>query len=335
MPYQIIKADIVNLPFFVDAIICPARLEYTKTGTGVDGVIHKKAGPELLGRRKLQGRIGIGKAKETPSFGLSSKTKFLIHTVSPAWDEGKHNEEMVLKECYTNALEIAIRLKCKTVAVPLLGAGNLGFPPKIAHRVAIAAFTEYCEQYDITIYLVVLDEKVYDYCNRLQRVPSKVGKREAERIQKSAYTKDGRYIPPEETYILIRDSRAKYTEREDKIQKILEETADVGFSGTLIKLIEGLNYKPSDVYSQVDITRDYFSKIKRNRKKSVKKELVIRFAAVLQLNLQQTEVLLKRAGYAFQNNQYDNIARSVIARSNYSHDDLYNALKNAKLIEDE
>ena len=135
MPFEIIRGDITETK--ADAIVNTANPDPV-IGSGVDAGIHKKAGAKLLKARKKIDSIPVGQAAVTPAFDLDAK--FVIHAVVPVWEGEEHGEETLLRQCYDNALALAAKKRCKSVAFPLLSAGNDGFPKAAALQIAVSAF---------------------------------------------------------------------------------------------------------------------------------------------------------------------------------------------------
>lgn len=155
---ELIKADITTLK--VDAIVNAANTSLLGGG-GVDGAIHRKAGPGLLEEcRKLNG-CKTGKAKITQGYNLPSE--FVIHTVGPVWQGGNHNEQELLRSCYHASLKIAREFKLESIAFPNISTGVYGFPKDLAASIAIGEVRKYIDLYNepSQILFVTFDDENY------------------------------------------------------------------------------------------------------------------------------------------------------------------------------
>lgn len=132
------QADITTL--HVDAIVNAANTSLLGGG-GVDGAIHRAAGPELLEYcRSLKG-CETGQAKISPGFALPAK--WIIHTVGPVWQGGNSNEPVLLRACYENSLNLAIENRIQTIAFPGISTGVYGYPGEKASRIALDVMMQY------------------------------------------------------------------------------------------------------------------------------------------------------------------------------------------------
>ena len=129
----VIQADITTLP--VDAIVNAANSSLLGGG-GVDGAIHRAAGPRLLEATRKIGGCPTGQARLTPGFDLPAK--WVIHTVGPVWQGGHAGEDEFLASCYRESLKLAASVAATTVAFPAISTGAYGFPLERAARIAIA-----------------------------------------------------------------------------------------------------------------------------------------------------------------------------------------------------
>jgi O-acetyl-ADP-ribose deacetylase (regulator of RNase III) len=143
-----IHADITTLR--VDAIVNAAN-ETLLGGGGVDGAIHRAAGPELLvSCRKLNG-CPTGEARITPGFRLP--VKYVIHTVGPVYRDGRHSEPALLANCYRNSLELAAKQgDIRTIAFPGISTGVYGYPKDEAARIAVQVCREYDDRFDEIVF---------------------------------------------------------------------------------------------------------------------------------------------------------------------------------------
>lgn len=154
MPLQIVRDDITKME--VDAIVSAAN-ERLMGGGGVDGMIHRAAGPGLLRECMTLGGCQTGSAKITAGYDLPSR--WVIHAVGPVWQGGKSGERDLLASCCRRALELAVHAGCKTVAMPLISAGTYGFPKAESLRVLTNTISEFLFEHDMQVYIVVFEKE--------------------------------------------------------------------------------------------------------------------------------------------------------------------------------
>jgi O-acetyl-ADP-ribose deacetylase (regulator of RNase III) len=140
---ELIQGDITRLP--VDAIVNAANSSLLGGG-GVDGAIHRAAGPELLAECRTLHGCRTGEAKLTRGYRLPAR--FVIHTVGPVWQGGGQGEREALAACYRNALQLAREHGVKTIAFPAISTGVFGFPMDEAARIAVGTISEHLLQDD-------------------------------------------------------------------------------------------------------------------------------------------------------------------------------------------
>jgi O-acetyl-ADP-ribose deacetylase len=165
-PIEIIQGDITELD--VDAIVNAANTTLLGGG-GVDGAIHRSAGPELLAECRTLGGCRPGEAKITRGYRLPARS--VIHTVGPVWRGGKRGEPETLANCYRNSLQLAAENGIKTIAFPAISCGAYGYPISEAAQIAVTTTRDFLASNSVDKVIFVLwGEDVYDaYCKELEK----------------------------------------------------------------------------------------------------------------------------------------------------------------------
>ena len=306
MPLIIVRNDITKMS--VDAIVNAAN-ESLLGGGGVDGCIHRAAGPELLQECRTLGGCRTGEAKITGAYRLPCK--YVIHTVGPVWNGGRCGEREQLASCYRTSLALAKEHGCETVAFPLISSGIFGYPKDQALRVAVDTISEFLAKNDMTVYIVIFDRAAYATGNKLF-------------ADIAAYI-DDHYVDAHT------DSRRERMRRIGVVGSRaltapmaasgLDEALahlDAGFSETLLKLIDRSGKKDAEVYRKANVDRRLFSKIRNNPDYKPSKPTAVAFAIALELSLPETRDLIARAGYALSpSSKFDVIIEYFITQRDY------------------
>ena len=310
MPFYMIRGDITKLQ--VDAIVNAANNSLLGGG-GVDGAIHRAAGPKLLEECRTLGGCETGQAKLTGGYNLPAK--YVIHTVGPIWRGGNRGERELLVSCYRNSLELASKEGCKTLAFPLISAGVYGYPKDQAVQVAVETIQSFLLTHDVSVTLVLFD-------------------RDAATVSKSLFTDISSYIDAQfikehtdQGPECVRREVAFYRDAAKGMpmsagvpgsQKEALSHIDESFSQMLLRKIDAAGLTDAQCYKKANIDRKLFSKIRNDPHYRPSKATALAFAIALELDLNETQELLRKAGFTLSHSQrLDIIVEYFILHGNY------------------
>jgi len=160
---HVIQDDITKQA--VDAVVNAANSSLLGGG-GVDGAIHRAAGPELLAECRLLGGCTTGHAKATKGYKLPAK--YVIHTVGPVWHGGDNDEDQLLASCYRRSLEVAASLQVRSIAFPAISTGVYGFPKQRAAKIAVTEASAYIREMEKLLF-VCFDAETAEIYRQLLR----------------------------------------------------------------------------------------------------------------------------------------------------------------------
>lgn len=325
MPFSIIRQDITCMQ--VDAIVNTANPRPI-IGSGVDYAIHQKAGPELLDARQEIGYIPRSLCAITPAFGLDAK--YVIHAVGPKWKGGSQGEAVLLQQCYENALRLAWKHNCRSIAFPSISTGNYGFPKAAALKIAVSTIEEFLEDHDMDIYFVVFSEESFLLSGELfHPIASFIDDNYVAVKEREEY---GKHPPVErkdfskfmESVKSSDDSSDSERDPFNDILKIFnldQQLSDrhQGWSERLLALIDESGKTDPQVYKKANVTAKHFSKIRNDPNYKPTKQTAIAFAVALQLSYEETQDFIGRAGYTLtRSSKSDIIVEYFIRNKNYS-----------------
>lgn len=363
MPLKIIRADITKVK--VDAIVNAANSTLLGGG-GVDGAIHKAAGPGLLMECMKLGGCKAGQAKLTKAYRLPSE--FVIHTVGPKWKCGQNGERELLESCYRESLRIALDHQCESIAFPLISSGVYGYPKDQALRVAIDTITAFLVEHEMLVYIVVFDKSSFQISGKLfADITSFIDDKYVDTRFKFAQPRrsdDGESTVLSETTIpddcifsifsredcSAKDSEVYPAAARPKAQPAaslktppaapsaskqmftasLEDVVkqiDESFSQMLLRKIDESGMTDAECYKKANVDRKLFSKIRSDVNYRPSKTTAIAFAIALELNLSETKDMLMKAGFALSHsNKFDIIIEYFITNGNYNIFEINEAL---------
>lgn len=340
MPFEMVRNDITQMN--VDAIVNAANRSLLGGG-GVDGAIHRAAGPELLEECRTLGGCETGEAKITKGYRLPAR--YVIHTVGPIWHGGSNGEKELLASCYRHSLELAAENGCESVAFPMISTGAYGYPKGEALSVAVDEITRFLLDHDMTVYLVVFGREslltgrklfrdIQEYIDDIYAETRIRRRRREENARETLWQTDEKAALDLDMAISqsifedackteaprqpLPDALAAPCSAAPDWEEMLKKT-DEGFSQALLRLIDEKGWTDAQCYKKANVDRKLFSKIRTNPAYQPSKPTVLAFAVALELSLPETKKLLKKAGFSLtRSNRFDIILEYFISRRKYN-----------------
>lgn len=346
MPQYFIRNDITQMN--TDAIVIPAN-EELKQGSGTSRGIFEAAGEEALEAACREiGHCDMGHAVMTGGFKLPAK--YIIHAVCPRWYDGESNEEELLYSAYADSLRIAKEQGLKSVAFPLLSAGNYEYPRDKALNVASHAFADFLAENEMDIYLVFYDKESVRSGNRLYDVDERIGDEYVENKDetygchafaelsraelremfpeaKAKWEKGRQWQRSLDTSTLLKQkTKAAKVITQESLEALLKNVEET-FSERLRGFVDRSERTKKDIYTRSNVTKKQFYKLLQDPYTKPKKATVLGLAVGLELNVTETRALLASAGYAFSpSSGADIIVEHFIRNRNFSHIEINSAL---------
>ena len=335
MPFEMIRNDITKMK--TDAIVNAANRSLLGGG-GVDGAIHRAAGPELLAECRTLGGCETGEAKITKGYRLPAR--YVIHTVGPVWHGGSGGEKELLSACYRNSLKLAAENGCESIAFPMISAGAYGYPKDQALNVAVEEITRFLLDHEMMVYLVVYGHEALQTGRKLFReIQEYIDDVYAETHFFASVQSSRRRLWQEDAEAALDlDMQISESIRKEDAgetapaplsapsdsfsmpdwEELLKRT-DESFSQALLRLIDEKGITDAQCYKKANVDRKLFSKIHSNPAYKPSKPTVLAFAVSLELSLPETEELLKKAGFSLtHSNDFDLILEYCISRGKYN-----------------
>lgn len=335
MPLLFTHGDITKLS--VDAIVNAAN-PWLAGGGGVDGAIHRAAGPRLHEACVALGGCAVGEAKITDGFDLPCR--YVIHTPGPVWHGGENGEAKLLSNCYTNSLRLAAEHNCETVAFPQISTGAYGYPKEEALRIATDAINAFLSEHDMTVTIVIYDGETLGLRDRLFReIRAIIDPDRPELLSdtlcmsntcsESAPHEDLIIESPRKARKLPSPRKGSAKEYAAVCSEAMLGSAmpgdlddflkreDEGFRGMLIRKIGEKGWTDAQCYRKANIDRRLFNHIINDKAHNPKKKTVFAFILALELNDEEAREMLRKAGYAFAPSITDKIIQWCISNHEY------------------
>ena len=321
MALEIIREDITRVN--ADAIVNPTDEYYTGLG-GTDGRIHEAAGIKLREECDKLSSLSAGECVTTGSFNMAN-CKYIIHTVGPVYVNGHHNEDITLARCYINVLREAVKLKIKSIALPLISTGTFGYPKKEALSIATRVIREFLYDYELDVYLLVYDKEAFDISRELYDDVDDYLSDYGFELE-SGYGDIDEYVdayPSDELKLFNCECKAEPSlRRPEPFGKsfnpgfMKDYVEDESFNDCLRRFISEKHKTERDVYTASNLSKQAFNGI-YNNKSVPKKGNVLALCIGLQLDIDEAMEFVEKAGYSFGYSKQDYIVRYFIENERY------------------
>lgn len=324
MPLTIVQQDITTMK--VDAIVNAANTDL-HMGGGVSEAIFKAAGPTQLQEAcDRLAPIKLGEAVITPGFGLP--TRFIIHVAGPVYRQwNKEQNEEHLRAAYANSLKLAVENKCESIALPLISSGINGYPKEESLQIATSTIQGFLADHDLDVTLVVFDRTAFTINRQLMgAVDTYIAehyddshlfkRRQLRDAEREALYEADVEVGQNDVPVLVgmhAPSLGAAAPLEDLVGNL-----DEPFSTMLLRLIDAKEKTDVEVYKRANLDRKLFSKIRTGKDYMPSKRTAVALAIALELSLDETDELLKRAGYALSHAvKFDVIVEYFITNGRY------------------
>ena len=294
---------------------------------GTEKALLLAGGEELLLAREALGALTVGEAKATDGYLLPAR--YVIHTAGPVWRGGFFGEEKLLFSAFESALTLAAELEARSVALPLISSGRFGFPKRKALKIAREAALSFLDTHEMDVFLVVYDRESYEISKQLEKkITSFLSEEttqetfdEAPARRKPRVFSDRRKNSLDPDFMaapqMAAEAASFHSAKKQSLDEFLKER-DESFSEMLLRKIDEAGITDAECYKRANIDRKLFSKIRNSPDYRPKKSTVIAFAISLRLSYEETEEMLKKAGFALSHaSRFDLIIEYFIREGRY------------------
>lgn len=321
MPLLYVRNDITKME--VDVIVNSTSKD-PSFGRGVDFAIFEEGGNELVQARTKLGSIEVTEAKHTNGYTLPCK--FVIHTVGPYWHGYSNESHRELRNTYINCLKLAEELNVTSIAFPLISSGQNGLPKKVALDIATQTIKRYLQSpktdSDITIYIVLFDKESYNITKEEHHVISFTNtKMVTDQMNREKILLDLERLFFESQRMNMRTRRMSKMNKMESFNYMADiffEEPEENFKKMLFELIDRSGLTDPEVYKKANITKATFNKIRNKESYNPSKKIILALCCALELDMKDTNSLLRSAGLALSESTYfDIIVKYFIENKEY------------------